>query len=139
MPSKKKRTKLPPVDSDAGLTNLILQMLCGDQYWHDRIRHILAEAGIATRRIEREEAHPVWQAWLTRVSFDLDGDNRVAARQLRGVLARSGIKIKRDEFTITDRRGDKIRCAFMLELGAPGVWQPRPRRDTQEKLWPDPV
>jgi hypothetical protein len=36
-------------------------------------------------------------------------------------LAKGGIKIVRDEFNIIDRRGDKLRCVFLLDLGAPGV------------------
>jgi hypothetical protein len=35
--------------------------------------------------------------------------------------AKGGIKIVRDEFNIIDRRGDKLRCVFLLDLGAPGV------------------
>jgi len=27
----------------------------------------------------------------------------------------------RDEFNIIDWRGDKLRCVFILDLGAPGV------------------
>jgi hypothetical protein len=32
-----------------------------------------------------------------------------------------GIKVLRDEFNIIDRRGDKLRYVFLLDLGAPGV------------------
>jgi hypothetical protein len=34
---------------------------------------------------------------------------------------KGGIKVLRDEFNIIDRRGDKLRCVFLLDLGAPGV------------------
>jgi hypothetical protein len=34
---------------------------------------------------------------------------------------KGGIGIERDEFNIIDRRGDKLRCVFLLDLGAPGV------------------
>jgi hypothetical protein len=37
------------------------------------------------------------------------------------VLRDGGIKVVRDEFNIIDRRGDKLRCVFLLDLGAPGV------------------
>ena len=92
-----------------------------DLFWQGRIKRIFAAVGIATRRIEREEAHPIWQAWLTRETFDLSPDKKTAIRQLRKVLRDGGIKVVRDEFNIIDRRGDKLRCVFMLDLGAPGV------------------
>jgi hypothetical protein len=34
---------------------------------------------------------------------------------------KGGIKALRDQFNIIDRRGDKLRCVFLLDLGAPGV------------------
>jgi hypothetical protein len=37
------------------------------------------------------------------------------------VLRDGGIKVVRDEFNIIDRRGDKLRCVFLLDLGAPGA------------------
>ena len=48
-------------------------------------------------------------------------DKKTAIRQLRKVLRDGGIKIVRDEFNIIDRRGDRLRCVFLLDLGAPGV------------------
>lgn len=74
-----------------------------------------------TRRIEREEAHPIWIAWLTRTTFDLSPDKNMAIRKIRKVLQKGGIKIVHDEFNIIDRRGDKHNCVFLLDLGAPGV------------------
>jgi len=109
------------IDDHVVLREHIFQVLEGDDYWHDRIRRILGDAGIATRRLEREEAHPIWQAWLTRISFDLDADNKRAIRQLRKVLADGGLEVVRDEFNIIDRRGDKLRCVFILALGSAGV------------------
>jgi hypothetical protein len=115
--------RLQPKYLDEATEDRVLQMLCGegDPYWHGRIKRVLADAGIATRRIEREEAHPVWQAWLTRTTFDLSPDTKTAIKQLRKVLAEGGIKVLRDEFNIIDRRGDKLRCVFLLDLGAPGI------------------
>ena len=49
-----------------------------DLFWQGRIKRIFAAAGITTRRIEREEAHPIWQAWLTRERFDLSPDKKTA-------------------------------------------------------------
>ena len=123
MPAKKKNTKLPPVDPDAASIECVVQMLHGqnDDFWHHRIKHLFAAAGIATRRVECEEAHPVWQVWLTRLSFDLSPDKKTAIRQLRRVLRDGNLKVVRDEFNIIDRRGDKLRCVFLLEMGAPGV------------------
>jgi hypothetical protein len=63
----------------------------------------------------------LWQAWLMRISFDLDSDKRIASKQIGKVLFKGGIKIVRDEFNIFDRRGDKLRCVFLLDLGAPGA------------------
>ena len=123
MPSKKKNTKLPLEVLDGASKDRVMQMLLGenDCYWHHRIQHLFAEAGIATRRIEQMEEHPIWQAWLTRETFALSPDKRTAIRQLRRVLRDGGIKVVRDQFNIIDRRGDKLRCVFILDLGAPGV------------------
>ena len=103
-----------------------LAMLVGDDYWHGHIRRILAAAGFETRRLEREEAHPIWQAWLTRTTYALADDARTARRQLLFVLRRGGLQIAQDELTILHRSGDKLRCSFTLDLGKPGVLQPRP-------------
>ena len=120
---RKKKTSLPLEVLDDASTSRAIQMLHGedDLFWQGRIKHIFAAAGIATRRIEREEAHPMWQAWLTRERFDLSPDKKTAIRQLRKVLRDGGIKVVSDEFNIIDRRGDKLRCVFLLDLGAPGV------------------
>jgi hypothetical protein len=124
MPSKKNFKPAPKnlADSDA-VKNCIFKMLHGDLYWHEAIRGILASAGFITRRIERMETHPVWRLWLTRTSFDLDPDIPTAAKQIRKILVKGGIKIVRNDFDIIDRRGDKLRCYFVLDLGAPGVWE----------------
>jgi hypothetical protein len=87
----------------------------------DRIRRIRTAVGLTTRRIERMESHPVWLLWLTCTTFNLDTDTKTATKQLRKVLIKGGIKIERDAFYIIDRRGDKFRCVFVLELAAPGV------------------
>jgi len=120
---RKKKTSLPLEVLDDASTSRVIQMLHGenDQFWQDRIKRIFAAVGIATRRIERMEEHPIWQAWLTRERFDLSPDKKTAIRQLRKVLRDGGIKVVRDEFNIIDRRGDKLRCVFLLDLGAPGV------------------
>ncbi len=114
---------LPLEILDDASTKRVIQMLHGesDLFWQDRIKRIFAAVGIATRRVERMEEHPIWQAWLTRETFALSTDTKTAIRQLRKVLCDGGIKVVRDEFNIIDRRGDKLRCVFMLDLGAPGV------------------
>lgn len=100
---------------------LAFDMLQDASYWHAKIRRILGSAGIATRRIDRMEVHPIWECWLTLESFDLSLDKKTAIRQLRKVLRDGGIKVVCDEFNIIDRRKDKLRCVFMLDLGAPSV------------------
>jgi hypothetical protein len=99
----------------------VFTMLHGDHYWHDRIRRVLADAGFVTRRIEQEPTHPVWKMHLTRTSCDLAADNPTAAKQIRKILCKGGVKIRRNELSIVSRNKDWIRCAFVLELGAPGV------------------
>ncbi len=37
------------------------------------------------------------------------------------MLVKGGIKIGRKQFDIIDRRGDKLRCVFVLDLGAAGI------------------
>ena len=84
--------RLSPEVLDDASKDSVLQMLHGenDLFWHGRIKRIFADVGIATRRIEQEEAHPVWQAWLTRERFDLSADKKTAIRQLRKVLRDGG-------------------------------------------------
>ena len=107
-------------DSDA-VTERIITMLRDDHYWHDLIKRILAAAGFTLRLIEQEPTHPVWTMHLTRTSFDLAADNPTAAKQIRKLLVKGGIKILRNELSIVSRSKDWIQCAFVLELGAPGV------------------
>ncbi|HEY3855670.1 MAG TPA: hypothetical protein VGO67_14875 [Verrucomicrobiae bacterium] len=120
---KKKTNKLPfkPLKDSKAVKDFIIEMLYGDLYWHEAIRDILATAGFVTRRIERMETHPIWRLWLTRTSFDLASDQRTAAKQIRRILVKGGIKVVGDQFDIIDRRGDKLRCYLVLDLGAPGV------------------
>ena len=120
---RKKTIILPPEVLDDASTSRVIQMLRGenDPFWHGRIKRLFAAAGIATRRIERMEEHPIWQAWLTRKTFDLALEKKAAIRQLRRVLRDAGIRVVRDEFNIIHRRGDKLRCVFMLDLGSPGA------------------
>jgi len=96
-------------------------MLRDDHYWHERIKRVLAAAGFVTRRIEQLETHPVWTMHLTRTSFDLAADNPTAAKQIRKVLCKGGVKILRNELSVVSRSKNWIVCAFALELGAPGV------------------
>ena len=79
----RKPCKLPPVSKsfDTGNTpsdpdnlgdydavkELTFNMLKGGDYWHDRIKRILAAAGFITRRIEQMESHPVWTMHLEAV------------------------------------------------------------------------
>jgi hypothetical protein len=63
----------------------------------------------------------IWIMHLTRTSFDLAADNPTAAKQIRKILCKGGVKIRRNELSIVSRNRDWIRCAFVLELGAPGV------------------
>lgn len=120
----KRRSRLPDPDDlgdDTAVKELAFDMLHGDHYWHERIKRVLAAAGFVTRRIEQEETHPVWIMALTRKSFDLAADNLTAAKQIRKILCKGGVKIRRNELSIVSRSKDWIRCAFVLELGAPGV------------------
>lgn len=121
MPTRKKKTSVPLKVLDDASTSRVIEMLHGDHYWHDRIRRLLVSAGFTLRRIEQEEAHPVWTMHLTRTSFDLAADNPTAAKQIRKILCKGGVKIRRNELSIVSRNRDWIRCAFVLELGAPGV------------------
>ena len=123
MPSKstKKTPEPDSFDDPVALKEQIFTMLHGDHYWHDRIKRVLAAAGLATRRIEQEENHPVWTMHLTRTSYDLAADNATAAKQIRKILCKGGVKIRRNELSIVSRNKDWIRCAFVLELGSPGV------------------
>ena len=95
-------------------------MLDGDDYWQYRFRRVLSKAGFSVRCIEREEVHPIWVIRLKRGSFDLSVDNRVASRQIRRVLAKSGIKVRAGELNVIEQRGDRLRCVFILSCGRAG-------------------
>jgi len=99
----------------------VFTMLHGDGYWHSRIKRILAANGFVTRRIEQELTHPVWTMHLTRTTFDLAANNLTAARQIRRLLWKGGVRIRPNELSIVSRSKNWIQCAFVLELGAPGV------------------
>jgi hypothetical protein len=64
--------------------------------------------------------HHSWRVRRAR-PFDLAADNPTAAKQIRKMLVKGGIKIVRNRFDIFGRCGDKRRCVFVLDLGAPGV------------------
>jgi hypothetical protein len=122
MPSLPTHRPLPEdIDDPVILKEHIYPVLEGDDYWHRRIKQVLSDSGFVTTRIQREPEHPVWLMWLTRTSFDLAADNQTAAKQIRKLLVKGGIKILRNELSIIDRRKDKLRCAFVLASGAPGV------------------
>ena len=108
-------------DDPVALKEQIFTMLRDDHYWHERIKRILAAAGFITRRIEQLDSHPVWTMHLTRTTCDLAADNPTAAKQIRKILCKGGVKILRNELSIVSRNKDWIQCAFVLELGAPGV------------------
>jgi len=130
-------SELDATPSLAGITDMLVGE--GKFYWHERIRRELAKAGFETSRIEREDYHPVWQLWTTRKTFALAPDTDTAIGQIRSVLNKGGIRLKRDEFNIIDWRKDKLRCVFMFNYGAPGVWQAPPRQTKrQHELWPAP-
>ena len=106
-----------------------------DCYWHHRIRTLFAEAGIATRRIQRMQEHAIWQCWLTRVSLDPNSVPKLAIRQLRKILRDGGLKVANGEFNIIDRRGDKLRVVFMLDIGSSGTVYRRATPGGNGELW----
>ena len=116
MPAQKKKIPEIPLDVLDALPSLdvLVNMLEGVRFWPARIEQILEGVGLKVTHIEREEAHPVWLMKLTRTSFALAADQPTAAKQIRKVLVKGGIKIGRGEFNIIDRRGDKLRCVFVL-------------------------
>ena len=123
MPNLPKYQPVPEdVDDPVTLMEHVCRAVEGGGYWHDRIRIVLAAAGLTVTRIQRQEEHPtVWLMWLTRTSFALDADKATAAKQIRTLLVKGRIEILPKELSVIDRRGDKLRCAFVLERGAPGV------------------
>lgn len=123
MPNLPKYQPLPEdLDDPVALMEHVCRAVEGGGFWHDRIRGVLAAAGLTITRIQREKEHPtVWLMWLTRTSFALNADKEAAAKQIRKLLVKAGIKILRNELSVIDRRGDKLRCAFVLESSAPGV------------------
>ena len=121
MPNLPKYQPLPEdVDDPVALMEHVCRAVEGGGYWHDRIRSVLTAAGFSLTRIQREADHPiVWLMWLTRTSFALDADKQTAAKQIRKLLVKGRIEILPKELSVIDRRGDKLRCAFVLDKGTP--------------------
>lgn len=119
MPSLPKYQSLPEdVDDPVALMEHVCRAVEGGGYWPDRIRSVLSAAGLTLTRMQREDEHPtVWFMWLTRTSMALDANKETAAKQIRKLLVKGGIKILPTELSVIDRRGDKLRCAFVLEPG----------------------
>ena len=116
-------TPLPSEDfaAAAAADARVMRMLHGHNplYWHHQIHHLFSDAGLSTRRIEHVQHHPDWQAWLTVEDFPLAPDNDAAAKQLWRILCDGGLKVVNNQLNIVDRRGDKLRIAFRLDLGSP--------------------
>jgi hypothetical protein len=93
----------------------------GDSYYHCRIKRILAEAGLTLWRLERDEVHPVWVAWIRPGKVGLAMDKMEAARQIRRILTRAGLKIPAGDLTVFDRRKDMIRFTFLFPWGCAGI------------------
>ena len=122
MPDLTKYQPLPEdVDDPVALMEHVCRAVEGGGYWPDRIRGALAAGGLTLTGIQRQDEHPsVWFMWLTRTSMALDADKMVAAKQIRKLLVKGGLKILANELSVIDRRGDKLRCAFVLEPSTHG-------------------
>ena len=108
------------VDDPAALMEHVFRAVEGGGYWPDRIRSVLAAFGFTVTGIRQEEEHPtVWFLWMTRTTFALDVDKATAAKQIRKLLVKGGIKILPSELSIIDRRGEKLRCSFVFEPATP--------------------
>ena len=85
--------------------------------WRRRVKSAFAKAGFEVRKLMRERHHrSVWVAHLVRRTAVLASDKSLAARQIRKAVVRGGIKIGSGEFSIIDRRGDRLTCAFVFEV-----------------------
>jgi hypothetical protein len=115
------RKQTQPPDLDPTMDRVFDMLHGDDMYWHHRLKRVLSEAGFGIRRIEREECHGIWIIWLTKGSFELAPENKVAGRQIRKLLGKSGLKIKTDELTVLEQRRDNVKCVFIFSCGAAGV------------------
>ena len=88
---------------------------------HELVRDTLNAAGFHVRWLQRLPFHPVFEASARRVTFPLSRDNREAARQLRQLLARAGIRIGRDDLSVTQNR-DYLRVTFYYPSEELGVF-----------------
>ena len=121
MLSTKNPQSVTEVDDACVSKEHVLTMLNGDDYLHERVWKVFAQAGFGVGYIAKDEEHPVWTILLKRTSFDLSSNTGIARKQLRNLLTDAGLKIEADEFNIFDRRGDRLRCVFIFSCGAPGV------------------
>ena len=93
----------------------------GDAYWPRRVTNAFAKPGLTVHRLKREEHHPVWVIWLGVGSVELPADKKGAAKQIRKLLATGGLQIQREELTVLERRGDRVRCVFLFGSQLPAI------------------
>jgi hypothetical protein len=125
--SKARPEALPddPKDSPVTMQHILKAASGDDQYWPQRIETAFTNAGFRVRRLEREQYHPtVWTVMLMRGCVELPKDNTAAAKQVRRILAKCGLKICAGEFSVVEQRGDRIKCAFLYGSPPPLVEVP---------------
>jgi len=96
-----------------------LEVCC--QPAHIVITTALTEAGFDVRRIEKHWFHNCWEVLMRRSTAGLAPQHRLAARQVRLILADAGVYVEPDAISI-DRRGERIQVAFIYDGGQEGVW-----------------
>jgi len=96
-------------------------LLSGPSTVHELVRDTLNAAGFRVRWIERFPWHPVFQVSARRVRFPLSRDNREAARQLRQILAQAGIRVGRDDLSVTQNLHN-LRVSFYYPSEELGVF-----------------
>ena len=98
------------------MEQLIRAVTQEDGYWPKRVEGAFVRAGFVVRRLERQEAHlSVWTACLNVGTVKLLADKRGAAKQMRKLLAKAGLRIRAGELSVLDqRRNGNVKCAFVF-------------------------
>jgi hypothetical protein len=88
---------------------------------HTVIKEALAQVGFDVHRIEKHWFHDCWEVRMRCGTATLAPQHRLAARQIRHILADAGVYVERDAISL-DRQGERVQVAFVYEGGEEGVW-----------------
>lgn len=109
------------VDAACTTDEYILRMLTGDFYFHHRIEHALSQAGFVVESLERGKGHGIWLGLIRTGATEISRDHRLASRELRKLLNKSGFRLKAAELGVYERRKDMVSFSLIFPFGRIGA------------------